>query len=103
MAGSWGSDQAFWANAKTVAAAGTAEALDTIGSRFTAIVIKAKVSNTGAIFVGGSDVASTTNDGLDPGETLAFETGSRSAAFVLTDIYIDSEISADGVDFWAVK
>lgn len=84
--------------AGTVAAAGTAEILDSDNGRhYTSITIIAEASNTGQIFVGGSDVASTTNTGLDSGEavTLASPHG-----FLLSDIWLDSSVNGDGVDYY---
>ena len=45
---------------KTVAAAGTAEALATT-QRVRSVTLIAKTGNTNKVYVGGSDVASTTN------------------------------------------
>ena len=57
------------ASEKTVTAAGTAEALAS-AQRVRSVTIIAKTTNTGQVYVGGSDVASTTNDGLNPGDEL---------------------------------
>ena len=84
---------------KTITAAGTAEALaatDNVKS----VTIIAKASNVGQVYVGGSDVASTTNDGLDAGEVLSFE---AHAFMDLADIFIDVDTNGEGVDFYAVK
>ena len=84
---------------KTVTAAGTAEALHS-GQRVTQVTIIAKAGNTGQVYVGGSDVASTTNDGLDAGDTLDIV---ASGSLDLKDIYIDADTNGEGVDFYAVK
>ena len=85
---------------KTVAAAGTAEALVAAAQRVKAVTIVAKKGNTNQVYVGGSDVASTTNDGLDSGEAVELE---AVGWFDLAEIFIDSDTSAEGVDFYAVK
>ena len=86
---------------KTVAAAGSAEALDTSTpfKIYRAITITAKVLNTGQIFVGGSDVSSSVNDGLDAGETVEFATYAHE--FRLADIFIDVATNGEGVDWYA--
>ena len=82
---------------KTVAAAGTAEAL--AGEDFVqAITIIAKATNTGQVYIGASDVDSSTNDGLDAGEVIAFDVvGSMN----LAKVFIDSDVNGEGVDFYA--
>ena len=84
---------------KTVTAAGTAEAL-AASKRVRSVTIIAKASNTGQAYVGGSDVASTTNDGLDPGDELEIPSENW---LDLADIYIDVDTNGEGVDFYAVK
>ena len=85
---------------KTVAAAGTAEALVASSQRARSVTIIPKTSNTGQVYVGGSDVASTTNDGLDAGESVDFEAVNW---LDMADVYIDVDTDGEGVDFYAVK
>ena len=87
-------------SAKTVSAAGTAEALSTSSQRVKCVSIIAKRNNTGNVYVGGSDVASTTNGGLAPGDSL--EVVSQSW-LDLKDIFIDVDTNGEGVDFYAIK
>ncbi len=87
------------AGEKTVAAAGTAEALSA-AKRVKALTIVAKAGNTGQVYIGGSDVDSSTNDGLDAGEAVTFEAGGWMD---LADIYVDAGVNGEGVDFYAVK
>ncbi len=84
---------------KTVTAAGAAEAVGA-SERVKSIVIIAKAGNTGQVYVGGSDIASTTNDGLDAGETLSIE---AAGWLDLADVYLDVDTNGEGVDFYAVK
>ena len=84
---------------KTVTAAGTAEALAS-SQRVRGVTIVAKTSNTGQVYVGGSDVASTTNDGLAPGDVVEVPAENW---LDLADIYIDVDTSGEGVDFYGVK
>lgn len=85
---------------KTVSAAGTAEALWSGSQRVKSLVVTAKAGNAGQVYVGGSDVASTTNDGLAPGDTLLVPAVNW---LDLADIYVDVDTSSEGVDFYAVK
>ena len=84
---------------KTVAAAGTAVALST-SQRVKALTIIAKAGNTGQVYIGGSDVSSSTNDGLDAGETISFEAVNWMD---IADIFVDADTNGEGVDFYAVK
>ena len=84
---------------KSVTTAGTAEAMAS-SQRVKSITIIAKASNTGQVYVGGSGVASTTNDGLDAGETLSVE---AMGWMDLAGIYLDADTNGEGVDFYAVK
>ncbi len=85
---------------KTVTAAGTAESLGA-SQRVRSITIVAKDNNTGRVYVGGSDVASTTNRGLQAGDVLTHT--SASGWLDLADVYVDVDVSGEGVDYYAVK
>jgi hypothetical protein len=84
---------------KTVTSAGTAVALHA-AQRVKSVTIVAKISNSGQVYVGGSDVASTTNDGMAPGDSLSIPAENW---LDLNDLYVDSDFNGEGVDFWAVK
>ena len=84
---------------KNVAASGTAEAISS-SQRVHSVTIIAKAGNTGNVYVGGSDVATTTNDGLPAGDTLSIEALNW---LDLNDIYIDVDTDGEGVDVYAVK
>ncbi len=85
---------------KTVTTAGTAEALSATSQRMRNLTIIAKASNTGQVYVGGSDVSSSSNDGLAPGDSLEIPVDSW---LDLADIYVDVDTNGEGVDFYAVK
>ena len=85
---------------KTVATAGTAEALVGASQRVKSVVIRAKAGNLGQVYVGASDVASTTNDGLDATESITIE---AVGWLDLAEIYLDVDTNGEGVDFYAVK
>lgn len=78
---------------KTVATAGSAEALGT-GPCAVNLMIKALHSNTGLVFVGnsGADVTSATGKELDPGESLVLRSMAR-----FEQIFLDAAINGDGV------
>ena len=84
---------------KTVSAAGTAEALAAT-QRVKSITVVAKTANTGQVYVGGSDVASSTNAGLAPGDALEIPAESW---LDLADIFVDVDTNGEGVDIYAVK
>ena len=86
---------------KTVATAGTAEVLVAASKRVKSVVIVAKSDNTGrVVYVGGSDVSSSTNGGLGASQSISLE---AAGWMDLADIYIDADTNVEGVDFYAVK
>lgn len=89
------------AKEKTVTTAGTAEPLLVEAeTRVTALTIIAKSGNAGQVYVGDYQVSSSTNDGLDAGESLEMETD--EGWFDLSHIFIDVDTNAEGVDFYYV-
>lgn len=101
MANSVAASGHFISGAKAVTTAGTAVQIEDGTFAFVrSITIIAESDNTGQIYVGGSDVASTTNAGLDSGDSLSI---TAPGGLKLTDIYIDASVSSDGVDFYGVK
>jgi hypothetical protein len=97
-----GSSGAIISGEKTVAATGTAEALlGTLGSLYKSLVIIAKVANTGQVYVGGDDVATSTNDGLDAGDQLSIPYTPHGID--LGRIFLDVDTNGEGVDFYAVR
>lgn len=95
-----GSHGTFISGEKTVTTTGTAEALLTAGV-YSAVTIIAKAANTNQVYVGGSDVATTTNDGLDAGDVLTLKP-SRGHVIQLGDIFLDVDTNGEGVDFYAI-
>src|ERR671919_787253 len=79
---------------KTVTLAGTAEALVSASQRVKSVTIIAKAANTGQVYVGGADVAATTNDGLDALASLNIE---AHGFLDLADIYINVGVSGEGL------
>lgn len=84
---------------KAVTTAGIAEAL-TASNRVRSVTIVAKAGNSGQAYVGGPDIASTTNDGLDARESITIKPGKF---FDLADLFIDVDSDGEGVDFFASK
>ena len=83
---------------QAIASAGTAEALAADnGRRYTSITIVAEADNTGNIFVGGSDVDSSTNKGLPAGSSLTL---TSSHGWLLSEIFLDAGTTGDGADFY---
>ena len=82
---------------KTVTSAGTAEAVAT-GQMVNEVLLIALSTNTGRVYYGGSDVASTTQEGLVAGASITI---TSQRPFDIGDLFIDVAISGDGVDFVA--
>ena len=90
----------FLSGEKTIDASGTAERLVAVSQRAKSVTIIAKTGNVGQVYVGGSDVATTTNDGFAAGESIAIE---PDGWLDLTDIFLDVDTNGEGVDFYVVK
>ena len=80
---------------KTVATAGTAEALST-STRVRSITIKSLPTNTGNVFVGTSTVNSSNGYILGLGEGVDLDVDDLAA------IFIDSAVDGDGVSFTGI-
>ena len=85
---------------KTVAAAGIAEALFGSEKRVKSVLLRAKAANTNQVYIGGPDVASATNDGLDASESITL---TADAWLDLANIFIDVDTNGEGVDFYGIK
>ncbi len=90
--------------AKAVTTAGTRVRLVASSLLASECVIKALGANTGIIYVGGSDVASSNGFQLAAGESVSvgqlLQAGALSRGeqrLDLTDIYLDSSVNGEGV------
>lgn len=86
----------------TVAAAGTRVALSATPLETENILIQAKRSNAGNIFIGDSTVDATNGVSIGPGEYLSFsadteEDDTSYSVVDLAEIYIDAANNGDGV------
>ena len=78
---------------KTVAAAGTEEALGSSTTLTSGVRIKALSGNTGNVFVGANPVTSSTGFVLEPGEEAFIEVAN------LATVYLDVATNGDGVSY----
>lgn len=85
----------------TVTTAGTRVRLHATSLRCRKVQVYAQAANTGQIYVGGSDVASTTHTGLDAAESVTLET--ERNFLDLYDLWLDSSVNGEKVDFYAQK
>lgn len=84
------------AGEKTIAAAGTAEVLESPSRLVRGLVVIAKAANTNPVFLGGSDVDSSTNGGFDAGKGIVLD------GLVDTgEVWVDVTTNDEGVDFFA--
>lgn len=84
---------------QTVTTAGTRVQVSTTAYLYRSLTIIAKDNNTGRIYVGGADVASTTNRGLAGGDSISFVS---DKGIDLSDVYLDASVSGEGIDWYAV-
>jgi hypothetical protein len=86
---------------KTVTTAGTRERLTTSDLKVPAVLIQAEVSNTGQVYVGDNQVSSSScGIELDSGDSITLSAASMGWAngqISLKDIWLDVEVSTDGV------
>lgn len=78
---------------KDVASAGTAVALSATSVLFKSLIVQAKEANTQKIAVGGSTIDMTRGTILVPLSSKEFKDGD------LADIFIDANVSGEGVTF----
>lgn len=89
---------------KTVASAGTAEALVSTSTYVNAVVICAETDNTGVIAVGPSPIATLATREGTPLAAGACTGISAYDSFELMDWKIDSTVSTDGVTYvWMLE
>lgn len=90
----------FHFSQKTVAAAGTQEAIHSAALRVRSVLLIAHSTNTGRVYYGGSDVDSSTQKGLLAGESVTI-TGDKP--FDIQTIFIDVDTAGEGVDWIATR
>ena len=90
----------FDAGSKNLATAGTAIQFKAVVRKVKAITFHARSTNTGQVFVGGSDVTATNGYELSAFQavSLTFNEGSDS----LTDFYMNASSTTQTCDFLAV-
>ena len=86
---------AIYNGRKNVTTAGTRAVLGT-SQAILSITITAKLTNTGNIYVGNSSVTSSNGAILSAGDSLSLDTND------ISNVYIDSDVSGEGVSYIAV-
>jgi hypothetical protein len=85
---------------KTVTTAGTAVPLSATALPANAVVIQAKVGNSGKVYVGDSTVSASKGHALAAGEAFilnALESPKGFDEYLLNDLYIDADTNGEGV------
>ena len=80
---------------KTVAAAGTAEAVVSSETDYNMVQINALPTNTGNVYIGDSSVSSSTGYVLDAGDTIILPIKD------LSTIYVDADTAGEGISWIA--
>lgn len=86
---------------RNVTTAGTAVALVASSTPCIEVLIQAKRTNTGRIYIGGSGVLNNDTNGVvlqpvaDPGQPLSIQLSAQN----LNQIYINSTVNGDGVTY----
>lgn len=92
-------------NKVTVTTSGTAVQLASSGS-CTALLIRANSGNTGKIWIGGSTISASSQNGawLNPSDPLGWiSPGGTLRYYKLTDFWIDATNSGDGVTWTCIQ
>lgn len=85
---------------KSVAAAGTREALVRTRTPAAWVIVQATQTNTGKVYVGGNTVAVGAGVTLaSPGDSVTFPYQGGLGAYDLKEIYVDAEVNGEGVDY----
>jgi hypothetical protein len=92
----------FYSGTKTVAVAGTAEALVAVKTMCTWAVIQPLAANTNNVYIGDSTVSSSNGIWLDSdlGQSLTIPESSAPLPWNLADIYVDVDTDGEGVVFF---
>jgi hypothetical protein len=85
---------------KSVTTAGTAVALEGSQKLARSLLVIPYDSNTGNIYIGASDVDSSTTKGLTSGRAITFN---NPRGIDLAKVFIDADTAGEGVDFYAVS
>jgi len=83
----------------TVPAPGTAVPVATSGNAVSAVSFRARVGNSGAVFVGDSGVDSSNGYRLEPGDELRL---AFRETIDLRRFFVDAAVADDGLDFAGV-
>ena len=88
---------------KDVTTAGTREQLITVATSVRTVIIQSKRANTDNIFVGDSNISSTTGISIAPGDSISFDPPKdkhgTNSLFDLSDFWLDSAVNGEGVTF----
>ncbi len=79
---------------QTVTTAGTAVALAS-STTIKSVIVKAKYSNTGTIYIGDASVSSANGLELEAGDAVSIDIDD------LSTVYIDSSVNGEGVNYLA--
>lgn len=89
----------------TIDTAGTQEQVSTSDIPISTLIVSAPAANTGAIYVGDSDVASTRGIEVAKGTTVSISAdfSGTGEEFVLSDFWIDAATNGDKANVSYVK
>jgi hypothetical protein len=83
-----------------VASAGTRVQVAGSGNAISAVSFKARLSNTGPVYIGDETVSGTNGYRLEPGEEITFV---FREVIDLRRFYVDAAVSNDRVDFAGIS
>lgn len=83
--------------------AGTAVAFNSATSaKARSILVIARAANTGTIFIGGSDVSSSTSKGFTAGQSITWDSFNQPY-IIISDCYLDVSGDGEGIDYYGVR
>jgi len=86
--------------------AGTRVQVSATDTPVTTVIVQAKATNAGLVFVGDASVSATRGISLAAGKAIALnadEFGEGAGEFILSDVYVDAATNGDDVKVAYIK
>ncbi len=99
---------AYTGGSTTVTTSGVPVQLSTTPQKVTILTIQAKSTNTGTIWVGGSNVSAANGIGIalgpsgvagQPGASVGYGPQGNAPAYTLSEFFLDATVSGEGVTY----
>lgn len=89
----------FFGGTQTVVTSGDAVPISNIPFHCQILTIQAPPSNSGTVYIGGSDVKASKKNGIGLVAGATYGLNPLGGPYVLSDFFIDSTTSGDGISY----